>query len=48
MAGINLDDDPQKVWESLNDNERKEFQALIRNGDVTSFVTVWNPWWHFR
>lgn len=47
IAGINLDDS-QEVWKSLNDDERKEFQALILNGDITSFVPIWNPWWNYR
>lgn len=47
LNGIDLDD-ADSVWDKLTDNERQEFEELLRKGDVTKIIIPWDPWWSFR
>ncbi|XP_037974186.2 zinc finger HIT domain-containing protein 2 [Plutella xylostella] len=45
VKGLNLDD-ADAVWNALTEDERNEFEALLNQGDVGSFIPQWEPWWN--
>ncbi|CAL8113942.1 unnamed protein product [Orchesella dallaii] len=46
LSGINLDD-AEEVWKHLSEDEKKEFQSLVRNMDAAvDFIPEWVPWWN--
>ncbi|KAK9499032.1 hypothetical protein O3M35_003548 [Rhynocoris fuscipes] len=44
LEGVNLDD-ADLVWDKLTDEERQEFLNLIKEGDVSELLPIWEPWW---
>lgn len=44
LAGIDLND-AGEVWEKLTNDERQEFMAFLKSGDVSQYVPKWKPWW---
>ena len=48
LHGLNLDRDTEKVWQSLTDAERKEFQRAVDDGYIGALVDTWVPWWVSR
>lgn len=44
LKNIDLDD-VEKIWGLLADDEKQEFEALVKSGDITKFVPIWVPWW---
>ncbi|KAF2882490.1 hypothetical protein ILUMI_23715 [Ignelater luminosus] len=44
LKGVNLDD-AKEVWKRLKDDERQQFQALLRSGDINALIKEWEPWW---
>lgn len=47
LKDINLDN-PDSLWKCLTESEKQEFEELVHNGNITSVVPVWEPWWNFR
>lgn len=47
LENVDLDD-ADKVWALLTDSERSDFENLLKNGDVRSFLPEWKPWWSYR
>ncbi|XP_077296862.1 zinc finger HIT domain-containing protein 2 isoform X2 [Arctopsyche grandis] len=45
LEGIDLDDS-EAIWHLLTDDEKKEFETLVKN-DITKILPVWEPWWLF-
>ncbi|XP_077985951.1 zinc finger HIT domain-containing protein 2-like [Glandiceps talaboti] len=46
IAGLDLDRDTDALWEKLTAGEKKEFQSLIKEGNIENLVEVWEPWWN--
>jgi len=44
LNGIDLDDS-EKVWSSLTDTEKAEFEHLVKSGDISKFLPQYTPWW---
>jgi len=44
LNGIDLDDS-EKVWSSLTDTEKAEFEHLVKSGDITKILPQNIPWW---
>ncbi|XP_055539963.1 zinc finger HIT domain-containing protein 2 [Wyeomyia smithii] len=44
LEGVNFDD-ADAIWERLTDEERREFQGLLDNGDITKILPDVVPWW---
>jgi len=44
LEGIDLDDS-DAVWNSLTENEKTEFQALMKSGEISKYVPDYKPWW---
>ncbi|KAK4304960.1 hypothetical protein Pmani_023122 [Petrolisthes manimaculis] len=44
MADIDLNNS-EAVWKKLSEEERKEFQELIKNGEIEDLIPPWIPWW---
>jgi len=44
LNGIDLDDS-EKVWSSLTDTEKAEFEHLVKSGDITKILPQYTPWW---
>ena len=42
--GIDLDD-PNKIWETLLDSEKLEFQKMLETGEIEKYVPKYIPWW---
>ncbi|XP_044739856.1 zinc finger HIT domain-containing protein 2 [Chrysoperla carnea] len=36
---------PDAVWEKLNNDERQQFEALVNSGQIAQFIPNWTPWW---
>lgn len=47
LEGVDLND-ADSVWSCLTECERQEFEALVRGGDITDVLPVWEPWWNYR
>ncbi|XP_049813169.1 zinc finger HIT domain-containing protein 2 [Schistocerca nitens] len=47
LEGVDLDD-ADSVWKCLTECERQEFEALVREGDITDVLPLWEPWWTYR
>ncbi|XP_063959959.1 zinc finger HIT domain-containing protein 2-like [Lytechinus pictus] len=45
LAGLDLDNEPDKVWEKLTKQERQEFEEVVRAGALGSMLEQWTPWW---
>lgn len=39
------DIDPETAWSYLTEDEKQEFEEMIKSGDVGKLVPVWKPWW---
>ncbi|KAJ8923343.1 hypothetical protein NQ315_001901 [Exocentrus adspersus] len=44
LAGVNLDD-AEEVWSRLAEDEKQDFIAFLKSGDVDKLITSWEPWW---
>lgn len=44
LQGIDINDS-EDLWKQLTEEERKEFQNLVNNGDILSLVPEFVPWW---
>lgn len=44
MEGVNLDN-PDKVWERLTKDERKNFEDMVNSGEIVQLIPNWTPWW---
>jgi len=47
LEGLNLDN-ADDIWEKLTKEERREFEELLKSGDVTNIIPEYVPWWKFR
>ena len=45
IADIDLNNDPEAVWEALTSNERKDFESAVQSGKIVHMVDLWIPWW---
>lgn len=45
LEDIDLDDS-EAIWHLLTDDEKKEFETVVKN-DITKILPVWEPWWLF-
>ena len=48
LEGLDLDQDTEKIWEKLTQEEKKEFQRAVDDGYIGSLVDTWVPWWISR
>ncbi|KAK5638123.1 hypothetical protein RI129_012418 [Pyrocoelia pectoralis] len=44
LENVDLDD-TKEVWNRLTNDERQEFEAFLKSGDVSKLVPKWIPWW---
>ncbi|KAF5286586.1 hypothetical protein FQA39_LY16269 [Lamprigera yunnana] len=44
LQNVDLDD-TQEVWKMLSNDERQEFEAFLRSGEITKLIPKWQPWW---
>lgn len=47
LEGLNLDN-ADEIWKKLTKDERREFEELLKSGDVTGIIPEYVPWWKFR
>lgn len=47
LNNINLDN-ADEVWSALTDDEKQEFEALVKNGDIEKLLPQWIPWWTYH
>ncbi|XP_075233384.1 zinc finger HIT domain-containing protein 2 [Lycorma delicatula] len=47
LKDIDLND-TDKVWNKLTDREKKEFEELLKSGDVSDILPKFEPWWNYR
>ncbi|CAG5047589.1 unnamed protein product [Parnassius apollo] len=45
IKGLDLED-ADAIWNALTEDERNEFEALIK-GEISSILPQWQPWWIF-
>lgn len=46
LDGVDLNDS-EEVWKHLTEDERKEFQNLVKNVDEAGeIIPEWIPWWN--
>lgn len=39
------DIDAETAWSYLTEDEKQEFEEMVKSGDVGKLVPVWKPWW---
>lgn len=44
LEGVNLDD-ANAVWSKLTDDERREFEQIVQNEEITAILPDFHPWW---
>lgn len=47
LENINLDN-ADEVWSALTDDEKQQFEALIKNGEIEKLLPQWAPWWTYH
>ncbi|XP_072166120.1 zinc finger HIT domain-containing protein 2-like [Diadema setosum] len=45
LAGLDLDKEPEKVWDKLTPEERREFDEVLQGGGIGAMLEEWDPWW---
>lgn len=46
LAGVDLDQ-ADAVWDRLTTDEKREFEELLKHGDVNSIIPDYVPWWKY-
>ncbi|XP_045111172.1 zinc finger HIT domain-containing protein 2-like [Portunus trituberculatus] len=44
MAGVDLNDS-EAVWRNMTEEERQDFQELVKKGNFEELIPAWNAWW---
>lgn len=44
MAGIDLGDS-EAVWRNMTEEERQDFQELVKRGNFEELIPAWSAWW---
>lgn len=44
IKNINLDN-PDEIWAVLSNDEKQQFNALVKSGEVSKLLPSWIPWW---
>jgi len=47
LKGIDLDN-ADEVWDKLSKEEKKQFDELIKSGDLASILPEYTPWWNVK
>ena len=45
LQDIDINSDPEGVWSALTENERQEFESVVKSGEISNLIDVWVPWW---
>ncbi|KAK3107832.1 hypothetical protein FSP39_023131 [Pinctada imbricata] len=48
LAGLDLDNDAEEIWNRLTDKEKEDFQKMTADGRLGNLVEVWTPWWQVK
>lgn len=43
-AGVDLNDS-DAVWRNMTDEERRDFQELVKRGNFEELLPAWSAWW---
>jgi hypothetical protein len=47
LSNINLDSaEPNVIWDSLTEEEKREFESSLKSGYLSEIIEEWIPWWH--
>lgn len=44
LENVNLND-ADEIWERLSEQEKLEFQAILKSGDISQLIPEYEPWW---
>jgi len=47
LKGIDLDN-ADEIWEKLSKDEKKQFDELVKSGDLASVLPEYSPWWKVK
>ena len=48
LEGVDLDDG-DRVWQKLTEEEKKDFNRLVENGEISKFLPKFEPFWnHYK
>lgn len=47
LQNVNLDN-ADEVWSALTNDEKQQFEALIKNGEIEKLLPQWVPWWTYH
>ncbi|XP_076249698.1 zinc finger HIT domain-containing protein 2 [Calliopsis andreniformis] len=47
LQNINLDN-ADEVWSALTEDEKQQFEALLKNGEIEKLLPEWIPWWTYH
>ena len=36
------------MWSALTDDEKQQFEALIKNDEIDKLLPQWAPWWTYH
>ncbi|XP_022321703.2 zinc finger HIT domain-containing protein 2-like isoform X1 [Crassostrea virginica] len=48
LAGLDLDNDTELIWNRLTEKEKARFNEMMKNGQLSDLVEVWTPWWDLK
>lgn len=38
-------DNPDEIWAVLSNDEKQQFNALVKSGEASKLLPPWIPWW---
>lgn len=44
LQNIDLND-ADRVWQCLTEEEKQEFQTILKDGDISQLIPEYEPWW---
>lgn len=47
LQGIDLDN-ADEIWDKLSKDEKKQFDELVKSGDLASVLPEYKPWWKIK
>ncbi|XP_062595002.1 zinc finger HIT domain-containing protein 2-like [Saccostrea cucullata] len=48
LTGLNLDTDTDQIWNRLTDQEKAQFNKMVKDGHLGNLVEIWTPWWNVK
>ncbi|XP_061165204.1 uncharacterized protein LOC133174160 isoform X2 [Saccostrea echinata] len=48
LTGLDLDTDTDLIWNRLTEQEKAQFNKMVKDGHLADLVEIWTPWWNVK